>query len=333
MSNALLTRIGRRKMGEHEHGHTEIAEHGHEDGHSCCDEHGCHAHELTHEHGHGEKTEKTEGDLLGDGGIIKTIVRKGDAEGGKPPVGAEVRVHYVGTLMDGEKFDSSRDRPGFFKFDIGRQRVIKGWDVGVSTMHKGEVAILECRHDYAYGAHGHPPTIPGGATLKFEVELFDWKEARKQKSDMSAAERVAEAAALKAKGTDAFKAKKWADAQELYHDAGEYVDGEGGDDARALLLSCLLNQAQCALAQSEWAPAAAACTRALALDAASMKAYFRRGKARVELGEFDDAKADLREAAKLDPKSREVREAIAEAKARAEKAKANDKAMYSKMFG
>ena len=321
--------------GEHEHGHTEIAEHGHEHGHSCCDEHGCHAHEreLTHEHGHGEKTEKTEGDLLGDGGIIKTIVRKGDAEGGKPPVGAEVRVHYVGTLMDGEKFDSSRDRPGFFKFDIGRQRVIKGWDVGVSTMHKGEVAILECRHDYAYGAHGHPPTIPGGATLKFEVELFDWKEARKQKSDMSAAERVTEAAALKAKGTDAFKAKKWADAQELYHDAGEYVDGEGGDEARALLLSCLLNQAQCALAQSEWAPAAAACTRALALDAASMKAYFRRGKARVELGEFDDAKADLREAAKLDPKSREVREAIAEAKARAEKAKANDKAMYSKMFG
>ena len=73
-------------MGEHEHGHTEIAEHGHEHGHSCCDEHGCHAHELTHEHGHGEKTEKTEGDLLGDGGIIKTIVRKGDAEGGKPPV-------------------------------------------------------------------------------------------------------------------------------------------------------------------------------------------------------------------------------------------------------
>ena len=249
-------------MGEHEHGHTEIAEHGHEHGHSCCDEHGCHAHELTHEHGHGEKTEKTEGDLLGDGGIIKTIVRKGDAEGGKPPVGAEVRVHYVGTLMDGEKFDSSRDRPGFFKFDIGRQRVIKGWDVGVSTMHKGEVAILECRHDYAYGAHGHPPTIPGGATLKFEVELFDWKEARKQKSDMSAAERVAEATTLKAKGTDAFKAKKWADAQELYHDAGEYVDGEGGDEARALLLSCLLNQAQCALAQSEWAPAAAACTRA-----------------------------------------------------------------------
>ena len=162
--------------GEHEHGHTEIAEHGHEHGHSCCDEHGCHAHEreLTHEHGHGEKTEKTEGDLLGDGGIIKTIVRKGDAEGGKPPVGAEVRVHYVGTLMDGEKFDSSRDRPGFFKFDIGRQRVIKGWDVGVSTMHKGEVAILECRHDYAYGKGGHPPKIPPLATLRFEVELFDW---------------------------------------------------------------------------------------------------------------------------------------------------------------
>ena len=76
-------------MGEHEHGHTEIAEHGHEHGHSLRDEHGCHAHELTHEHGRGEG-EKTEGDLLGGG--IMNVVRKGDAEGGKPPVGAEVRT-------------------------------------------------------------------------------------------------------------------------------------------------------------------------------------------------------------------------------------------------
>ena len=160
-------------MGEHEHGHTEIAEHGHEHGHSCCDEHGCHAHELTHEHGHGEKTEKTEGDLLGDGGIIKTIVRKGDAEGGKPPVGAEVRVHYVGTLMDGEKFDSSRDRPGFFKFDIGRQRVIKGWDVGVDGMRVGDKRRLVIPPAMAYGKKGIKGAIPGGATLVFEVELVN----------------------------------------------------------------------------------------------------------------------------------------------------------------
>ena len=113
-------------------------------------------------------------DLRGDGGILKTIVRQGDAAGGTPPDGATVRVHYVGTLVDGTKFDSSRDRGEKFKFDIGRQKVIRGWEVGVGSMHKGEVAILECRHDYAYGKGGHPPKIPPLATLRFEVELFDW---------------------------------------------------------------------------------------------------------------------------------------------------------------
>ena len=152
-------------------------------------------------------------------------------------------------------------------------------------------------------------------------------EARSLRDSYGSFESGVERERAAARGTSAALLRRQLDS------AASPRDGEGGDEARALLLSCLLNQAQCALAQSEWAPAAAACTRALALDAASMKAYFRRGKARVELGEFDDAKADLREAAKLDPKSREVREAIAEAKARAEKAKANDKAMYSKMFG
>ena len=113
-------------------------------------------------------------DLRGDRGILKTIVRQGDAAGGTPPDGATVRVHYVGTLVDGTKFDSSRDRGEKFKFDIGRQKVIRGWEVGVGSMHKGEVAILECRHDYAYGKGGHPPKIPPLATLRFEVELFDW---------------------------------------------------------------------------------------------------------------------------------------------------------------
>lgn len=53
-------------------------------------------------------------------------------------------------------------------------QVIKGWDLGVATMKKGEKCDLICRADYAYGDNGSPPKIPGGATLKFEVsETFD----------------------------------------------------------------------------------------------------------------------------------------------------------------
>ena len=53
--------------------------------------------------------------------------------------------------------------------------VIKAWDLGVATMKKGEVAVLYCKSNYAYGESGSPPKIPPNATLVFEVELFDWK--------------------------------------------------------------------------------------------------------------------------------------------------------------
>jgi len=66
-----------------------------------------------------------------------------------PEPGMEVDVHYIGTFHDdhpdsdikaGDKFDSSRDRPGSFKFKIGQGQVIQGWDEGVMTMKKGERA-------------------------------------------------------------------------------------------------------------------------------------------------------------------------------------------------
>ncbi|KAJ8901192.1 hypothetical protein NDN08_007041 [Rhodosorus marinus] len=89
-----------------------------------------------------------------------------------PSAGQKVSVHYVGTLTDGTKFDSSRDRGSQFEFMIGMGQVIKGWDEGVMQMSIGQVAKLTCSPDYAYGARGVPGVIPPNATLLFEVELF-----------------------------------------------------------------------------------------------------------------------------------------------------------------
>ena len=109
-----------------------------------------------------------------DGGLSKQITRLGIKRRGTPPPGATVRVHYTGTLEDGTKFDSSRDREGFFEFKIGCSQVIRGWDLGIATMHKGERALLTCRADYAYG-RGGVGKIPPNATLTFDVELFSWQ--------------------------------------------------------------------------------------------------------------------------------------------------------------
>lgn len=83
-------------------------------------------------------------------------------------------VHYVGTLTDGSKFDSSRDRGRPFQFELGAGQVIRGWDEGVAQMSKGQVAKLTLPHEYAYGERGYPPVIPPKATLIFEVELLSF---------------------------------------------------------------------------------------------------------------------------------------------------------------
>lgn len=110
----------------------------------------------------------------GDGGILKEIKSRGPIEDCRPWKGDKVSVHYVGTLEDGTPFDSSRERGAKFEFTLGKGEVIKGWDVGVATMAKGELAVFTIKSDYAYGDTGSPPKIPGGATLVFEVELFDF---------------------------------------------------------------------------------------------------------------------------------------------------------------
>lgn len=86
-----------------------------------------------------------------------------------------MHVHYVGRLDDGSQFDSSRDRNEQFVFNLGAREVIQGWDLGVKTMKRGELAEFTIHPDLAYGDNGHPPTIPPKAKLTFEIELFDWQ--------------------------------------------------------------------------------------------------------------------------------------------------------------
>lgn len=114
---------------------------------------------------------------IGKNGLKKKLVKEGDGWE-TPSTGDEVEVHYTGTLLDGTKFDSSRDRGTPFKFKLGQGQVIKGWDEGIKTMKKGENAIFTIPPELAYGESGSPPTIPPSATLQFDVELLSWTSVK-----------------------------------------------------------------------------------------------------------------------------------------------------------
>lgn len=116
-----------------------------------------------------EENAKREGVTVTDSGLQFEVLEQGD--GDKPSKDATVRVHYHGTFMNGQVFDSSveRDQPAEF----GVTQVIAGWTEALQLMPVGAKYRLVIPSELAYGDAGAPPSIPGGAVLVFEVHLLD----------------------------------------------------------------------------------------------------------------------------------------------------------------
>ena len=106
--------------------------------------------------------------------VFKKITKEGS--GNPPRKGQNVSVHYKGYFKDGKVFDQSRgkkkSKPFVFKLGVGQ--VIKGWDVGVASMKKGEKATFYIKSDYAYGNLGANNIIPPKTDLYFDIELINF---------------------------------------------------------------------------------------------------------------------------------------------------------------
>lgn len=104
-----------------------------------------------------------------------TIEDQKSGEGPEVKSGDTIVINYIGTLENGQKFDSSLDRGQPFETQIGVGRVIKGWDQGVIGMKVGGKRKLIIPSDLAYGKQGIPGAIPANETLIFELELLEIK--------------------------------------------------------------------------------------------------------------------------------------------------------------
>lgn len=92
--------------------------------------------------------------------------------GAEAKAGQTIQAHYVGTLVNGTKFDSSVDRGQPFEFTLGVGQVIQGWDLGIQGMKVGGTRRLVISPDLGYGARGAGNLIPPNSTLVFEVQLI-----------------------------------------------------------------------------------------------------------------------------------------------------------------
>ncbi|KAL7524768.1 hypothetical protein ACHAWF_001077, partial [Thalassiosira exigua] len=279
-----------------------------------------------------------------DGGILKTVLRAAPEGAAGPPFpGSEVAAHYVGTLeSDGSQFDSSRDRGKPFQFSIGQGQVIKGWDEGFASMKVGEKAKLVIRSDYGYGSRSMGANIPANSNLVFDVELLGFKEKEKSKYEMTPEERMEKASKLKEEGTKEFTSGNHAVAADLYKKAAELVDEDDAEEPlpdaeKDMYVKCWGNAAMCCAKSKDWPEAIRCCDKVLdrVPDEAktNVKVLYRRGLAKMNVGELKDAKADLMAAYGIDAKNKEVRKAIQELKKRNVEAKEKEKAQFGGIFG
>lgn len=190
---------------------------------------------------------------------------------------------------------------------------------------------------------GSPPAIPGGATLKFEVELLGFGPKKKEMWEMSAKEKLMGAEARKAEGNAQFSRGNLLEAAEEYEDAlrhlkdmneehGEAPSEEDRATLNALLVAVNSNLAAVLLKQKNYAEAVAKASAALAVDPSAAKALFRRGTALAALGDLEDAKCDLLAAAKLSPADTAIRAEYERVHKLIAAAKAREKAAYGGVF-
>ena len=248
-----------------------------------------------------------------------------------------------GTLeSDGSQFDSSRDRGQPFKFTIGQGQVIKGWDEGFASMKLGERAKLAIRSDYGYGSQGMGKKIPPNSNLVFDCELLGIQPKEKNKWEMTPEERMAEALKLKDEGTKEFTSGNHSVAVDLYKKAADMVDEDESDeplpdDERDVFVKCWGNAAMCYVKASAWSDVIFCCNKVLNKipeeGKTNIKLLYRRGLAKMNIGDYKEAKKDLLAAYGIDNKDKNVRKAIQELKVKSAEAKKKEKAQFGGLFG
>ncbi|EUD64865.1 peptidylprolyl isomerase [Plasmodium inui San Antonio 1] len=278
--------------------------------------------------------------LTEDGGVVKTILRKGDeGEENVPKKGNEVTVHYVGKLeSNGKVFDSSRERNVPFKFHLGQGEVIKGWDICVASMTKNEKCSVRLDSKYGYGEEGCGESIPGNSVLIFEIELISFREAKKSIYDYTNEEKIQAAFDLKEQGNDFFKKNEINEAISKYKEALDFFihaedwDGELSEKKKNIEIICNLNLSTCYNKNKDFPNAIAHASKVLKFEKNNVKALYKLGVANMHFGFLEVARENLYKAASLSPNNVEIRNSYDACLNKLKEARKRDKLTFGGMF-
>lgn len=255
---------------------------------------------------------KTVTDVTKDRKVLKKILKEGEGYD-RPNDGAVVQVKLIGKLEDGTVFlRKGHDGESAFEFKIDEEQVIDGLDRAVKTMKKGEEALVTIHPDYATGPQ-ELAAVSANSTAVYDIELVSFVKDKESWEINSTPEKIEAATSKKEEGNALFKLGKYERAAKRYEKAVKFVeyDSSFSDEekqrAKALKVSCNLNNAACKLKLKDYKEAQKLCTKVLELDSTNVKALYRRAQAYIQLADLDLAELDIKKALELDPNNRDVK--------------------------
>ncbi|CAL5424860.1 unnamed protein product [Camellia sinensis] len=284
---------------------------------------------------------KTVTEVTDDRKVIKKTLKEGEGYE-RPNEGAVVQLKLIGKLQDGTIFlkkgqDNDED---LFEFKTDEEQVIVGLDRAVMKMKKGELALLSIAPEYAFGTSESKQelaVVPPNSTVYYEVELVSFVK-EKESWDMNTQEKIEAAGKKKEEGNALFKAGKYAKASKRYEKAAKYIehdtsfsDGEK-KQAKALKVTCNLNDAACKLKLKEYKQAEKLCTKVLELESSNVKALYRRAQAYINMADLDLAEFDIKKALEIDPNNRDVKLEYKTLKEKMKEYNKKDAKFYGNMF-
>lgn len=250
--------------------------------------------------------------------VKKQIIKEG--HGDKPSKYSTCFLHYKAwTESTQHKFEDTWQEQQLVEVVLGKEKKeMTGLAIGLTSMKSGERALLHVGWELGYGEEGNFsfPNVPPKADIIYEVELIGFDETKegKARSDMTVEERISAADRRRMDGNTLFKEEKLEEAMQQYEMAIAYMNddfmfqlfGKYQDMALAVKNPCHLNIAACLIKLKRYEEAIAQCAIVLTEDQNNVKALFRRGKARSELGQTDAAREDFLKARKFAPEDKAI---------------------------
>ncbi|CAN4092175.1 unnamed protein product [Withania somnifera] len=278
--------------------------------------------------------------VTGDLGVLKKILKEGEGTL-TANEGAAVTIRYTAKLEDGTLLEKRGvDGEDALKFITDEEQVVAGLDQAVTTMKKGEHAVVTIKPDYGFGnteVKLDLAMVPPCSTIIFEVEMLEFTK-EKDPGEMNKQERIQVAQRKKEEGNLLFKNGKYQRAVKKYEKAIDCINEDEAfedDDqktVKSLRVACWLNGAAACLKRNYFKEAIKQCSKVLEVESCNVKALYRRAQAFMETADLHLAELDIKKALEIDPQNREVKLIQKTLKQLQAESNKRDAKLYTTMF-